>query len=94
MKKNISKKTVKRFLKNSAIAKKPVSKIKTLKSKKVFAQTLQITDLKQNTKRKILTNDKSFQKPDRGKQNRLSEKDVNLESEKPHNKKKQRENQK
>lgn len=58
MEKDASKEIVGHIPKNSVIAKKPVSETKTAKSKKASAQTFEITNSKQNTKRKILATNK------------------------------------
>ena len=93
LEKDASKETVKRASKNSAAAKRPVSKTKTAKSKKASAQALEITNPKQSTKRKILATDKDPQELGGNNQDRLPVEDINLESEKSRNKGKQRENQ-
>lgn len=93
LEKNASKETIKYASKNSIVVKRPVSKTKTTKSKKIFMQILEIIDSKQSTKRKILATNKGLQKPHRNNKDRLPIKDVNLELEKPRNKKNKKENQ-
>ncbi|MCJ1345250.1 hypothetical protein MMC31_003456, partial [Peltigera leucophlebia] len=93
LEKDVSEETVECASKNSAVAKRLVSETKTAKSKKASAQALEITDPKRSTKRKILATDKGPHKPGGSNQHRLPVENVNLESEKSHNKGKQRENQ-
>lgn len=93
MEKDASEETVKRAPKNSAVAERLVSKTKTAKSKKTSAQTLEIMDPKRSTKKKILVTDKGPQELGGSNQDKSPVEDDNLESEKPCNKKKQRENQ-
>lgn len=93
LEKNASEETVERASKNSAVAKRPVPETKTTKSKKASTQALKITDPKRSTKKKILVTDKDPQESGGSNQNRSPVEDENLESEKPRNKGKQRENQ-
>lgn len=82
LEKDASKERVEYTPKNSAVVKKPILKTKTTKSKKASAQAHEITNLKQNTKKKILAIKISPPKPSKSNPNRLAIKDNNLESKK------------